>query len=68
MRGSILGSRGSASGPRAPLLQPAPRVPGTRPGRAGEGRAHSSILPTLEDAQGGDQSVGSLQRLARMLT
>lgn len=52
MRESILGRWGSASGPRAPLLSPAPKVPGARLGQAGEGRAHSGILCALEDALG----------------
>lgn len=61
MRERILGGRGSASVSRAPLLQPAPRVPGARLGRAGEGSAHSAILPAARCSWAGDQSVGSLQ-------
>lgn len=44
VRESILGRRGSASRPSAPLLQPAPGC------QAGAGRAHSGILPALEEA------------------
>lgn len=60
VRESILGRRASASGPRAPLLQPAPRVPGARLGQ-GEGRAHGAILPASRCSRAGDQSAGSLQ-------